>query len=60
MLSHSLPKCPIVVGRNRVRAASWLLKNTEIKPEYWILDDGFQHYKIKRNFDLVIADKKPF
>ena len=27
-------------------------------PDYWILEDGFQHLKIKRDFDLVLLDDK--
>lgn len=42
--------CPIIVGSNRVESAK--IAN-QFKPDIFILDDGFQHWKIKRDLDIV-------
>lgn len=55
MYSHRLPNLPVLVGPNRKHAAQWLLEQ-KLKPSHWILDDGFQHRKIARDFDLVLLD----
>ena len=31
-----------------------ILKNGA--PDYWVLEDGFQHLKLKRDFDIVLLD----
>ena len=42
--------CPIIVGSNRIESAK--IAN-QFKPDIFILDDGFQHWKIKRDLDIV-------
>jgi tetraacyldisaccharide 4'-kinase len=60
MYSHRLPSVPILVARNRTRAAQWFLDG-HAKPTHWILDDGFQHRCIERDFDIVLLDAEfPF
>ena len=60
MYSHRLPSVPVIVSSDRVSAALWYLSGNA-KPSHWILDDGFQHRKIMRDFDLVLLDaQKPF
>ena len=56
MLSHQLPFVPVVVGRNRVQAAQFFLDHYSNPITHWILDDGFQHLKIRRSVDLVLLD----
>lgn len=46
--------CPVVVCRNRVAAAEYLLANTEAN--IIISDDGLQHYRIKRDLEIVLID----
>lgn len=47
--------CDSLFGVNRVAAAKWYLSFNEA-PDYWILDDGFQHLKIYRDYDLLLFD----
>lgn len=55
--SQKLPGVWIVVGSDRYQAAMELLRFNKNKPiDLWILDDGFQHLKLRRNFDLVLTD----
>jgi tetraacyldisaccharide 4'-kinase len=50
----SLPRVPVVVGRDR--RVSALLAARELQATCLILDDGFQHRPLHRDFDLVLAD----
>ncbi|MFC1553498.1 tetraacyldisaccharide 4'-kinase [candidate division KSB1 bacterium] len=54
LMAHKLKGIPVVVSRNRVRGAHKAIKR--FKPDAIILDDGFQHRKIKRNVDIVLVD----
>ena len=46
----------IVVDENRYRAGKFAVE--ELKANLILLDDGFQHRKIKRNIDLVLLKKE--
>lgn len=60
MYSQRLPKVPILVGSRRVCAAQWYLE-TESQTTHWILDDGFQHRSLNRDWDIVLMDaQNPF
>ncbi len=43
---------PVVVGPDRVRTGRFAVK--EFKPDVVILDDGFQHMRLKRDLDIVL------
>jgi tetraacyldisaccharide 4'-kinase len=47
--------CPVWVGADRVGAATALLK---VHPECNVIisDDGLQHYRLKRDFEIAIVD----
>ncbi len=47
--------CPVWIGRNRVSAARALL---QAHPECDIVlsDDGLQHYRLQRDFEIVVVD----
>ena len=50
--------CPIIVGTNRLESAK-LAK--QFNPDVFILDDGFQHWKLQRDLDIVcINSLNPF
>ncbi|MBP6218249.1 MAG: tetraacyldisaccharide 4'-kinase [Oligoflexales bacterium] len=61
MLSSRFPDVPILVGRDRLKTAQWYLEQKEeAPPTHWILDDGFQHRRIVRDFNILLLDaKKP-
>ncbi len=52
MLSKSQPYCAIIVDPNRSRGAEHAVEN--LKPNIFILDDGFQHIHMDRELDLVL------
>ncbi len=45
--------CPIVIGANRLESANLAQKYS---PDIFILDDGFQHWKLKRDLDIVCVN----
>lgn len=53
-LGMSLPGIPVVVGRKRMDAAC--LARDQFHPDLLLLDDGFQHYALARQCDLVVLD----
>lgn len=54
MLDKNLENVSVLVGGNRVRNATEFLKENEV--DAFILDDGFQHWKIQRDLDIVAID----
>jgi tetraacyldisaccharide 4'-kinase len=57
--SVTLPGVPVVVGRDRAAAAQRFLAQipkNQAAPTHWLLDDGFQHRRLKRHKDIVLLD----
>ena len=46
--------CPVVVGRNRVKAVDYLLNNFSVNVV--ICDDGLQHYALARHIEIAVID----
>jgi tetraacyldisaccharide 4'-kinase len=44
--------CPVIVGENRYQAG--LFAESKFGPQLHILDDGFQHRSLARDFDIVL------
>lgn len=47
-------KCPVVIGIDRVAAANFLLQHSNCN--IIISDDGLQHYRLKRDIEIVMVD----
>lgn len=61
MQAIRLRNVAVVVGQSRYKAAMAALEQIEYEPSHWILDDGFQHRQIVRDFDVVLIDgQEPF
>ncbi len=61
--AERLPETPIIAAPNRARAiAAFLDEHGRDSIDCVILDDGFQHRFVKRDFDLVLVDatRSPF
>lgn len=54
LLALRLPGVPVAVGADRVKAARMMLDR--FAPDVIILDDGFQHRRLSRDIDIVLAD----
>jgi len=54
MIARCLSEVPVVVGKNRYAAGMLAVHN--FHPDVIVLDDGFQHLRLKRDIDLVLLD----
>ncbi len=58
-LAQSLPGIPVYTGPSRyeVGMAAW----RDYRPDLFLLDDGFQHFQLARDLDIVLLDaERPF
>jgi tetraacyldisaccharide 4'-kinase len=51
LIARSVPKSVVLVGHNRYKNALRFME--QLQPDIYILDDGFQHWNIYRNLDIV-------
>jgi len=59
MLAGRLRNIPVIVGKNRFEAGMQAVK--KFNPDVIVLDDAFQHLKLKREINLMLLDaKRPF
>jgi tetraacyldisaccharide 4'-kinase len=59
LICQSLLNTTVVINAKRSKAARWAEEN--LKPDVFILDDGFQHWTLQRNLDIVLIDSQnPF
>jgi tetraacyldisaccharide 4'-kinase len=59
LMAALLPRVPVVVGRNRHAAGLDAVRR--FKPDIIVLDDGFQHLRLKRDLNIVLLDaQNPF
>ena len=49
MIARCLSEVPVVVGKNRYAAGMLAVHN--FHPDVIVLDDGFQHLRLKRDID---------
>ncbi len=54
LLARTLPKVPIMVSANRYRAGR--LAEERFNVDVHVLDDGFQHWSLDRDVDVVTID----
>jgi len=47
--------CPVVVDPDRVSAAQYLLQHHDC--DVLLSDDGLQHYRLKRDYEIAVVDK---
>lgn len=54
MLAKLLPGVPVVVGSDRHQAAMQAVER--FQPDVLILDDGYQHLRLRRDLNIVLID----
>jgi len=54
LLARSLPGVPVLVSPDRAAAARMAVER--LSADILVLDDGFQHLRLRRTFDLVLLD----
>jgi tetraacyldisaccharide 4'-kinase len=59
LMANALKSIPVIVSQTRYLAG--LKAKNDFNSNFFILDDGFQHIRLKRDMDVVLADaKSPF
>lgn len=54
LLIHRRTGVPVVIGSNRVDAVTYLTDNNQC--DIVFSDDGLQHYRMKRDFEIAVVD----
>ena len=54
LIAESVPQACVIVGADRYNNA--LKYEREINPDVYVLDDGFQHWNIQRDLDIVCVN----
>ena len=54
LMACKLSGMTVAVSKNRFKAGSAILERGEV--DLFLLDDGFQHYALKRDLDIVVVD----
>ena len=54
VIARNLPQALVAVSKDRTECGAWLEKNFPI--DVHLLDDGYQHLKLFRNFNLLLID----
>ncbi len=54
LMIHQRSKVPVVVCTDRVAAVEYLVKNNHC--DIVLSDDGLQHYRMRRNFEIAVID----
>ncbi|HEY7490052.1 MAG TPA: tetraacyldisaccharide 4'-kinase [Candidatus Tectomicrobia bacterium] len=59
LLAGALPGVPVLIGKNRYQSGRYACDH--FGTQVVILDDGFQHYALQRDLDIVLLDaSNPF
>ncbi len=58
MLLQQLPGVTLVLDANRIRGATTIVENR--LADLILMDDGFQHRRLRRDFNLIIIDSQRF
>ncbi|NVN98247.1 MAG: tetraacyldisaccharide 4'-kinase [Geobacteraceae bacterium] len=56
LMAEMLPGLIVVMGSDRYQAGSLAMER--FKPDVFILDDGFQHLRIRRDLNILLMDAK--
>jgi tetraacyldisaccharide 4'-kinase len=54
LLAKNLPGVAVVIGKNRNVTGDYAVTN--LKADFIILDDGYQHWQLARDLDIVLID----
>lgn len=56
LISKILPEIPIICNADRIQASKTAMEH--FKPDFIIMDDGYQHMKLRKNIDIVVIPPK--
>jgi tetraacyldisaccharide 4'-kinase len=61
LMADKLYGVPVVIGKDRYEAGMYALECFKKQPDFFLLDDGYQHWRLKRDLDiLLISGINPF
>ena len=61
LIATALPHVPVIKCADRYKAGMFALKELRYEPDMFILDDGFQHWRLERDLDVVLINSmNPF
>ena len=56
MLHQQIPDAALILDGDRIRGATAAIK--QLAPDLILMDDGFQHRRLRRNFNLLMIDSQ--
>ncbi|MGI6262976.1 MAG: tetraacyldisaccharide 4'-kinase, partial [Succiniclasticum sp.] len=54
LMAKTMPGIPVVIGKSRYVTGSYAVKT--LKAEVILMDDGYQHWQLARDLDIVLVD----
>lgn len=57
LMASKLKGVPVIVGKDRVKSGALAVR--DFSARVLILDDGFQHIRLERDFNILLVDPKP-
>ncbi|WP_019878366.1 tetraacyldisaccharide 4'-kinase [Succinispira mobilis] len=54
LLAKNLPGVPVVIGKDRAITGKYVVDS--MRPDVIIMDDGYQHWQLARDLDIVLVD----
>lgn len=54
LMAKTLPGIPVIIGKNRAVTGRYAVE--KLNAEVIIMDDGFQHWQLERDLDVVLVD----
>lgn len=54
LMAKTLPGIPVIIGKDRAITGKYAVE--KMHAEVIIMDDGFQHWRLQRNMDIVLVD----
>ena len=54
LMAKTLPGIPVIIGKNRAVTGKFAVDH--FQAEVIVMDDGYQHWQLERNLDIVLVD----
>lgn len=54
LMAKTLPGIPVIIGKNRAVTGRYAVE--KLNAEVIIMDDGYQHWQLERDLDVVLVD----
>ncbi|MDO4936011.1 MAG: tetraacyldisaccharide 4'-kinase [Phascolarctobacterium sp.] len=54
LMAKTLPNIPVIIGKNRAVTGKYAVEH--FQAEVIVMDDGYQHWRLARDLDIVLVD----